>query len=444
MTTELLKSTEKSVLSSILFDEDVVFKVAEVLQPEDFYTGSHRIIYSAILSLFSERSPITLTSIATQIQKEYPRQSNVHIEALGSLFKDGNTSQKELDYNIRVVKEHAVARAVVSHCEKTKQKMLTMSEDVFEVVGELNSSLLEISNVLSNKTVVTLGESVVRTMAKVEKIRSGEIKAFGIPTGIRDLDNMVGGLEAGQLVIIAGRPSMGKTSAALSIARYISNHNITSFYSLEMPESELGLRLFAAESGVSYYTIRTGRWTNEQGYKLLRASEVLPKAKFYIWDKSAMSLLDLQVNIRRDIIERKVKVVFVDYLQLMSVPNRAERNQEIGDITRGLKVLAKDFNVPIVVLSQLNRLVEYRGEKRPMLADLRDSGNIEQDADVVIFVYRPEVYGIDKTEDGFPTDGYAELVVAKNRNGATGIVPVAFLKETMKFENLAKIEVAVV
>lgn len=211
-----------------------------------------------------------------------------------------------------------------------------------------------------------------------------------------------------------------------------------------MPESELGLRLFAAESGVSYYTIRTGRWTNEQAFKLTRASELLPKAKFYIWDKSSMSLLDLQVNIRRDVIERKVKVVFVDYLQLMSVPNRAERNQEIGDITRGLKVLAKDFNVPIVVLSQLNRLVEYRGEKRPMLADLRDSGNIEQDADVVIFVYRPEVYGIDKTEDGFPTDGYAELVVAKNRNGATGIVPVTFLKETMKFENLARMEVAVV
>jgi len=286
-----------------------------------------------------------------------------------------------------------------------------------------------------------MNTAVHSTMELLESIHGKHSGITGVPAGFTELDNITGGFQKSDLIIVAGRPSQGKTALVLSVARNASViHNVPiGFFSLEMSTQQLVMRLICAEARVDAHSVRTGRLPEDEWRKLSTSVGRLYKAKIFIDDTPALGVLELRAKARRLKAEHNVGMIVVDYLQLMQGPRNAQsREQEISSISRSLKALAKELNIPVVALSQLNRAVEARGDKRPVLADLRESGAIEQDADVVVFVHRPEMFGIEKDENGNSTEGTAELIIGKQRNGPTGSARMAFIKQYARFENLTR------
>jgi len=424
----------------MLLEKEAIAKAIEVLDETAFYKPAHQQIFSAMIGLFERSEPVDLITLIEELRRRG------QLEKIGGEFYLSElttkvTSAANIEFHAHIVLEKALMRQLIASSAEVASRAFNETEDALELLDEAEQRIFQISEQRMKKNFVSMNTAVHSTMELLESIHGKHSGITGVPAGFTELDNITGGFQKSDLIIVAGRPSQGKTALVLSLARNASViHNVPiGFFSLEMSTQQLVMRLICAEARVDAHSVRTGRLPEDEWRKLSTSVGRLYKAKIFIDDTPALGVLELRAKARRLKAEHNVGMVVVDYLQLMQGPRNAQsREQEISSISRSLKALAKELNIPVVALSQLNRAVEARGDKRPVLADLRESGAIEQDADVVVFVHRPEMFGIEKDENGNSTEGTAELIIGKQRNGPTGSARMAFIKQYARFENLTR------
>lgn len=432
---------EAAVLGAMVLEKEAIAKAIEVLDDTAFYRPAHQLIFQAMERLFERGEPVDVLTLIEELRRSGDLEKAGGEYAITELTTKVTTAAN-VEYHAHIVLERALMRQLISSSSEVVNRAYTETEDALSLLDEAEQRIFKISEKRMRKSFVSMNTAVHSTMEMLESIHGKHSGITGVPAGFTELDNYTGGFQKSDLIIVAGRPSQGKTALVLSIARNASVlHNIPiGFFSLEMSTQQLVMRLICAEARVDAHSVRTGRLPEDEWRKLSTSVGRLYKAKIFIDDTPALGVLELRAKARRLKAEHNVGLIVLDYLQLMQGPrNIQSREQEISNISRSLKALAKELEVPVIALSQLNRAVEARSDKRPVLADLRESGAIEQDADVVIFVHRPEMFGIDKDEDGDPTEGIAELILGKQRNGPTGKVKLAFVKQYARFENLTRI-----
>ncbi len=431
---------EKAVLGAMLMDKHAVPPAIELLQPDYFYSTANERIFAAMLELYSRNMEIDVITIREELRR------TAHLETIGGSaylneLVSSVVSSANIEAHAQIVAEKYMLRSLIATMSQNIIRCYDNREDTFGLIDEVERDIFKVSEARLKKAVVPLQQALVKTMEVLEQIHGSKGGVTGVSTGFKDLDLMTGGFQKSDLIIIAARPSVGKTALALSIARNAAVRSgvPTAVYSLEMSQQQLLIRLLAAEARVDAHALRTGSLPEEQWANISTRIHRLAPAPIFIDDTPALSVLELRARARRLKTEHDIGLIMVDYLQLMQGPARAEsREREISMISRSLKVLAKELDIPVVALSQLRRSVEERGDKRPILSDLRESGALEQDADVVIFIHRPELYGIESYPDGESTAGVAEVMISKQRNGPTGEVRLAFVKQYARFEDLAK------
>ncbi|MBI9071585.1 MAG: replicative DNA helicase [Melioribacteraceae bacterium] len=429
---------EFSVLGAMVLDNNAVPRVMEILRPECFFDKRHMMIFECITELFSKNEPIDTVSL----YEELKRAGN--IEAVGgaaflSRLSQDISSAANIDYHSRIVLEKWILRELISTTMGIASSAYTGTEDVFDLLDDAEQKIFSITEQGLKESYKGMEKAVKEAIEHIEAIHSQDTSSFAVPSGIASLDEMMGGFQRTDLIILAARPAMGKTAFALSIARNAAvDHDIPiAIFSLEMATIQLVTRLICAEARINAHSVRTGKFKAEDGPRISRTAHKLSKAKIYVDDTPAQTVLEIRAKCRRLKMEKKIGMIIIDYLQLMDGSGRSEsREREISNISRSLKALAKELNVPVIALSQLNRAVESRNDKVPMLSDLRESGSIEQDADVVMFLNRPEYYGIMTDAEGNSTEGLGEVIIAKQRNGPTGTVKARFIKEYARYENL--------
>ena len=425
---------EQAVLGAVLLDNTVLPRVIEVLQPEDFYRNSHRRIYQAMLDLFEKSETIDLITIREMLDQ------NKQLEEIGGSAYlvsviDLVPTAANVQYHSKIVREKALLRGLISTATEIVSMGYEGTKDIDTLLDESEKRIFDISDRRVRAGFVPLNSILKESFKVIEKLYDKKESITGVPTGFTDFDQLTCGLQPSDLVVIAGRPSMGKTAFCLNIMEHVGMKERTpaAIFSLEMSKEQLVMRMLSSAARVDSHRLRRGYLTKEDWPRLSRAAGELSEAPLFIDDSAACSVLDIRAKARRLKAEHNISLIIIDYLQLISGKDRVEsRQQEISDISRSLKALAKELNVPVIALSQLSRAVETRGgNRRPLLSDLRESGAIEQDADVVAFIYREEVYHED-TED----QGVAEIIVRKQRNGPIDTVKLTFLKEFTRFENL--------
>ncbi len=435
---------EVAVLGAMMLGKEASTKVIPILSPDSFYRESHRVIYQAMVALADRNQPVDIITLKDELQRMNKLQDVGGSYYLSELNMRTPTSANA-EYHAKIIFEKYLKRQMIQTAMEIMGNCFSETTDAFEEIDRAEQQIFDIAESRTgSRSYRALKPLAMETIELLEAMSSrfqdgGGV--VGIPTGLSKLDAMTGGFQRSDLIIIAARPSMGKTAASLSMARNmaVDYKRGVAFFSLEMSAQQLVVRLISAESGVNMQKLRTGDLKPQDWQNIVRTIHNLADAPLYIDDSPALSILELRARARQMKREHNIECIMIDYLQLMHAPKAESREREISTISRGLKQLAKELNIPVIALSQLNRSVEGRTgtNKRPMLSDLRESGSIEQDADVVAFVHRPEYYGITTDEDGNPTEGVAELIIGKQRNGPTGIAKVAFLKESARFENLA-------
>ncbi len=428
---------EKEVLGAMLLEPDAISKAFEVLKPENFYDERHQKIFEGMVHLFEDNQPVNVVTLFQELDKMEVIDEIGGPIYLNELTQD-ITSAINVAYNARIVLEKWILRKIIKSSIEMAEKAFISNKDVFDILDETEKTIFAIAEEGLKESYVGMDKAVPETLDYIEAIHHKDLSSFAVPTGFYELDNMLGGFQKSDLIIIAARPSMGKTALALSIARNaaVEKNKPVAVFSLEMSTIQLVTRLISAESRINAHSIRTGKFRAEEGQKISKTVHKLQKAPIYIDDTPGQNVMAIRAKARRMKVEHGIEMIVIDYLQLMTSSSKMEsREREISSISMSLKALAKELNIPVVALAQLNRSVEQRHDKRPMLSDLRESGSIEQDADVVLFLYRPEVYGITQTQDGDSTEGYAEIVIGKQRNGPVGVVPIQFMKEYARFEN---------
>lgn len=428
---------EQAVLGGVLIDNTIFHSILEILKPDDFYHPAHKIIYSSFIDLYSKNKPIDLITLKEHLEKNDNLEEIGGVVYLASLAENIIPSANALHY-AHIVREKAIKRELITGGAKIINLAYQQEEDTDTLLDQAEQAIFSISEsrVLPRfKTSKQLVDEVFEQLtARFEK----KELITGIPTGYKKLDELTAGFQKTDLIIIAGRPSMGKTAFGLNIGmRAAIKYNVpVAIFSLEMSMEQLMMRMLCAKAKVDLKKLRTGFLNDEDWAKLYDAADQLSKAPIYIDDTPALEPLELRARCRRLKSEHGLGMVIIDYLQLMHVPQKKDsREQEISYISRNLKALAKEIDVPVVALAQLNRKVEERKDKRPMLSDLRESGAIEQDADVIIFLYRDEVYN--KREDN-PKKGIAEIIIGKQRNGPVGTLELTYLSNYTAFEDLEK------
>ncbi len=424
---------EQSVLGAVLLENNSLLKCLDIITDSDFYRESHRRIFTAMLDLFDKSEAIDLVTVGETLQRTGGLDMVGGASYLATLASQVPTAANVM-YHAKIVREKALLRALLMTSTNIASKVYEDAEQADELLDFAEKTIFEISDKRIKSAFVPIKSVVKDSFKMIEDLYSRKDSITGVATGFRDLDEKTSGLQKGDLVIIGGRPSMGKTALALNIAQYVSvdNHEPVAVFSLEMSTSQLVMRLLCAEAKVDSSRIRKGIVEKQEWHKLTSAAGRLYDAPVFIDDSASIGVLEMRAKARRLKMEHGLSLVVVDYIQLMRGRAGMERReQEISDITRSLKALAKELEVPVIGLSQLNRGVELRTDKRPTLADLRESGAIEQDADVIIFLYRDSVYS--KNEE----DRSAELIVAKQRNGPTGTVKVTFLGASTRFVDSA-------
>jgi replicative DNA helicase len=429
---------EIAVLGAILMDNDSVPKVIEILKPDHFSDPKHQFIFSAVQNLYEANEPVTTVSLYEELKK-VGKLDEVGGAAFISKLTQDISSAANVDYHARLVLEKWILRKLISTSMEIANSAFEGREDVFDLLDEAESKIFGISEEGTKESFKSMDKAVKEALELIEAIHSKSLSQVAVSSGYYALDDLLGGFQKSDLIIIAARPSMGKTALALSIARNAAiDHNVPiAIFSLEMSTIQLATRLISAEARINAHSVRTGKFKAEDGARISRTVHKLSKAPIYIDDTPGLSILEMRAKCRRLKTEKNVGLVIADYLQLMSAGGRMEsREREISHISRSLKALAKELNVPVIALSQLNRAVESTTDKRPMLSHLRESGSIEQDADVVLFLYRPEMYGITQLADGTLTEGLAEVIVGKQRNGPTGEARLQFIKDYARFENM--------
>ncbi|HAK37538.1 MAG: replicative DNA helicase [Nitrospinaceae bacterium] len=425
---------EQSVIGACFKAEDALSKALEILDEADFYKAAHQTVFRNMRISFEANEPIDILGLADRMRQNNELESIGGINYLSQL-EDFVPTSTAVTHHAKIVREKKILRDLIHTATEIVTNSYGESDSVEEILDQAEKSIFEISEKRTRRSFFPLKEVVKDNFKSIEKLVGQPGMVTGVPTGFLDLDNKTAGFQPSDLIILAARPSMGKTSLALDIARYASLHaNIaTAMFSLEMSKDQLGMRMLCAEARVNSSKLRTGYLASSDWPRLSQAGERLSSAKLFIDDSPALSSLDVRARSRRLAAEHPLGLIIVDYLQLMQSRGKTESRQlEVSEISRGLKSLAKEINVPILALSQLSRAVESRTDKRPMLSDLRESGSIEQDADVVAFIYRDEVYNPDTADVGV-----AEILIRKQRNGPTGDVRLKFENQYTRFYNLA-------
>ncbi len=429
---------EMAVLGAMLLEKEAISKTLEILDDSAFYKPAHQNIFKGMVGLFEKNEAVDSITLVEELRRRGQLDGiggPVYISELTMRV----TSAANVEYHAKIILEKALLRNLISASSEVTSRAFNETEDALDLLDDAEQKIFQISEKRMKKSFLSMRDAVFNTMEMLESIHGKHSGVTGVPSGFSQLDNLTGGFQPSDLVIVAGRPSMGKTALVLSIARNAAiDHSVpVGFFSLEMSAQQLVLRLICAEARVDAHSVRTGRLPEDQWRKLSTQIGKLHAAKIFIDDTPALGILELRAKARRLKVEHGIGMVVVDYLQLMQGPKSAQsREQEISVISRSLKALAKELNIPVLALSQLNRAVEARTDKRPVLADLRESGAIEQDADVVLFVHRPEMYGI-KMEGDKSVENIADIFIGKQRNGPTGDVQLSFRKQYARFENLA-------
>jgi replicative DNA helicase len=426
---------EQSVLGGILIENEAINRVMELLDAGDFYRDAHRKIFDALINLSERDEPADLITLTNELRKIDQLDSVGGASYLAALI-DSVPTAANIEYYARIVKEKAILRKLI----QTSTEIITQSyEDRGDVEGfldEAERAIFEISEKRVRPSFYPIREIVKQSFTTIERLFKKKEAVTGVPSGFKELDRMTAGFQPSDLIIIAGRPSMGKTAFCLDVVEYaaIENKIPVAIFSLEMSKEQLVIRMLCSQANVEGTRLRTGYLTESDWPKLTIAAGNLSEAPIYIDDTAALSALELRAKARRLKSEYGLGMVIVDYLQLMKGRSRVEsRQQEISEISRSLKALAKELNIPVIAVSQLSRKTEERTGNRPQLSDLRESGAIEQDADLILFIYRDEVYN--RAEDN-PNRGKAEVIIGKQRNGPIGKIDLAFLDKFTTFKDL--------
>ncbi len=434
---------EQSVLGAMLLETEAIARAVEVLPQHSFYDSRHRKVYQAILSLFDRNNPVDLVTVSEELKRRGELEDVGGAYYLTELTAKVATSAN-VEYHARIIAEKSLLRQFIEVASLLVGRAYEPGFDAFELLDEAEREIFQISDSQLRKSASPIKDIIKRTIERLESLHGREGGVTGVPSGFTRLDGMTGGWQPADLIIIAARPSMGKTAMSLSMARNAALHPTNpvgvAYFSLEMSADQIAQRMLTSEARVDAQAARTGRMSQHDWSNLARAASTLANASIHIDDTPGLSILELRAKCRRLKAEHNIGLVIVDYLQLMhgsGLGRTSNREQEIAQISRSLKALAKELNVPVVALAQLSRAVETRGgDKRPMLSDLRESGSIEQDADVVAFLYRAERYGITVDENGNSTEGVGEVIIGKQRNGPIGTVEVAFVERYARFDNL--------
>ena len=424
---------ERSVIGSMIMDKDAIVAASEVISTADFYEQQYSILFDTMLELYNDGKPVDLVTLQNSLkEKDVPPQI-CSLEFIGDLVASVPTSAN-IRYYAQIVKDKAVLRRLIKVSEETANECYLDKEKLDVILEKAEKHVFDIVQNRGTKEFTDIKEVVLRSIDSIEAAAKNQGSVTGIATGFYDLDYKTAGLQPSDLILIAARPSMGKTAFALNIAEYVAlrTNVATAVFSLEMSQDQLVKRMLAMNSRVDSQSIRTGSLSGEDWASLMESARIIGNSNLIIDDTSAISVSELRSKCRKLKLEKNLGLVMIDYLQLMTGSKRAEsRQQEISEISRSLKSLAREINVPVIALSQLSRAVEQRPDKRPMLSDLRESGAIEQDADVVMFLYRDDYYNKDTEESGV-----SEIIIGKQRNGPVGTVKLAWQAQYTKFANL--------
>lgn len=427
---------EQAIIGSMLTDKDAVIAAIEILREQDFYREDNRIIYSAILNLYNRSEPIDIITLKAELK------SMGKLEAVGGLeyivqLPDRVPTTSNVEQYIKIVEEKSMLRALI----KTADELITLgydpTQEVEQVIDTAEKKIFEVMQKKNQKGYSSMKDILIDTFTQLEQLYNQKEMITGVPTGFADLDYRTSGLHNSDLILVAARPAMGKSAFALNIATHaaVRGKVPVAIFSLEMSKEQMANRILCSEAMVDSAKVRTGKIDDEEWGKLAAASGELSEAGIYIDDTPGISVMEIRAKCRKMKLEKNIGLVVIDYLQLVQGSNRkgGSREQEIAEISRSLKILAKEINVPVIALSQLSRAPEQRVDHRPMLSDLRESGSIEQDADIVMFLYRDDYYNEDSEKKNV-----AEVIIAKHRGGSTGTVDLGWLGSYTKFVNLER------
>jgi len=415
---------ERSVLGSILIDADSIVKVAELLRPESFYENKHKVVYEAMQTLYEKRQPIDAVTLASQLKKMKQMTQAGGVSYIAQLSNSVSTAANITQY-AQMVADYYTKRQLIALSGEVSELAFDESKEAPDVMDLAEERIFSLSEIHNPRSFISLKDTLVESFERLDELQKSGSELRGVPSGFADLDRLLAGFQASNLIILAARPGIGKTAFALNIAQHVAvtAKKKVGFFSLEMSKEELVDRLLVAQADIDAWRLKTGRLDQQDFLKLSDAMGVLADAHIYIDDTPGMSIYDMRTKARRLMAEQKIDLMIVDYLQLAHGRTQDNRVQEVAEISQGLKNIARELKIPVLALSQLSRAIESRGERVPQLSDLRESGSIEQDADVVMFLYRKD-------------DGVREsinLKIAKHRNGAMGDVDLYFRGERVKF-----------
>ncbi|MCI9174092.1 MAG: replicative DNA helicase [Lachnospiraceae bacterium] len=426
---------EQSVIGAMIMDREAIIMASEILIRQDFYHQQYGVLFETMVELYNEEQPVDMITLQNRLrEKDVPAEVS-SLEFVGELVAAVPTSAN-IKYYANIVKEKATLRRLIKVNEEIANQCYLGRESLEDIMADTEKKIFDLLQNKSGGDYVPIKQVVINALEKIEQASKTKGNVTGIATGFVDLDYRTSGLQPSDLVLVAARPSMGKTAFVLNIAQYVAFHSdlCTAIFSLEMSKEQLVNRLFSLESRVDAQLLRSGNLADSDWEKLIEGAGVIGRSKLIIDDTPGISISELRSKCRKYKLEHDLKLIIIDYLQLMSGSGRSDsRQQEISDISRSLKGLARELNVPVIALSQLSRQVEQRPDHRPMLSDLRESGAIEQDADVVMFIYRDDYYNKDT-----PDKNIAEIIIAKQRNGPIGTINLVWLPQYTKFANMEK------
>ena len=430
------KEAEQSVVGSMIMDREAVIMASEILVREDFYYQDCGVLFESMLELYNEEEPIDVVTLQNRLrEKDVPEQLK-DISFVGEMVTSVPTSANIKHY-ANIVKEKSMLRRLIRVNEDIANQCYLGRDSLEDILADTEKKIFDLLQNRGHTDFVPIKQIVINALEKIEQASKTKGNVTGIATGFMDLDYRTSGLQPSDLVLVAARPSMGKTAFVLNIAQYVAFHSglCTAIFSLEMSKEQLVNRLFSLESRVDAQLLRSGSLADSDWEKLIEGAGTIGRSNLIIDDTPGISISELRSKCRKYKLEHDLKLIIIDYLQLMSGSGRSKSDskQEISDISRSLKGLARELNVPVVALSQLSRQVEQRPDHRPMLSDLRESGAIEQDADVVMFIYRDDYYNKDT-----PDKNIAEIIIAKQRNGPIGTINLVWLPQYTKFANMEK------
>lgn len=430
---------EQAVLGAMLIEREAISKVAEILKPEDCYREAHRLIYNAMVELFNKNDAVDMVTVIEYLRKEDKLEAAGGIAYVTSLANSVPTAANVL-YHAKIVEEKALLRQLINAATNIAGMGYEASEDVTDIVDQAEKLILSVSSRKMGGEFTPIKSIIFDAFNKIEQLYASKGSITGLSTGFKDLDKLTAGLQASDLILIAARPSMGKTAFVLNIAQHVGivQKKAVAFFSLEMSKEQLVQRMLCAESAIDSQRLRIGELEAKDWTKLVSGADRLSAAPIFIDDTAGITVMEMRSKARRLKIEHNLSLIIIDYLQLMQGSGKGKgsenRQQEISEISRSLKALAREIHVPVIALSQLSRSVESRQVKKPMLSDLRESGSLEQDADIVAFLYRDDYYNPDSENKNI-----TEVIVAKHRNGPVDTVQLFFHKQFTKFSDLSKI-----